>query len=325
MRDLKKTEILQLGLKTSPGVADSARYKKNAQILTDGASCEDVILWKKDLEVILVGLELTKVIDKFNITRRLLKGGLLKAFDYAETDVVNSLKEDEEIAEKHFTKCLQELVSHVVPKKDLQLQKHYMCWVMRKPCMVKILDFVALVQQLNEYLTYLPPFEAKQSLPTDEILDILEFSIPNSWQKEFERTGFDPADSDIATFVEHCERIELTEDLEQATPKSEKGMKSKTKRKFGSTGEISHAKSSAEAKNYKNNSKTEKFCKLHNCNGHSTEECKVVLAQIGKMRAVWEAKSPDTKPASKKTKYNNYKYNKQELHDLVQEMVENKL
>ena len=84
VRDLKKTEILQLELKTSPGVADSARYKKNAQILTDGASCEDVILWKKDLEVILVGLELNKVIDKFNISQRLLKGELLKTFDRSD-------------------------------------------------------------------------------------------------------------------------------------------------------------------------------------------------------------------------------------------------
>ena len=192
--------------------------------------------------------------------------------------------------------------------------------------MVKIRDFVARLQQLNEYLNYLPPFEANQSLKTDEILDILEHSIPNSWRKEFERFGYDPADSDIATFVEHCERVELTEDLEKATLKSEQGKNSKTKWKFGSTGEKSHAKSSAEAKKSKNNTKTEKYCKLHKCNGHSTDECKFVLGQIDKMHATWEARAPDSKPPAKKTKFSKEsKYNKEELHALVQEMVENKL
>ena len=134
-------------------------------------------------------------------------------------------------------------------------------------------------------------------------------------------------DSDIHTLMEHCERIELTEDLEQAIPKNENGLKTQPKQKFGHKDEISHAKTSSEAhKHDKNKFKNDKFCKLHQQYGHSTEECKVVLGQIDKMRATWEARSPDSKPPAKKTKFSKEsKYNKEELHALVKEMVETKM
>ena len=319
VKELKKTDVLQLELKTSPGVSGTATYKKNAQILADGVSCEELILWIKDLEMIIKGLELNKVEDKFNITRRLLKGEMLNAFNTAETELMLSLQEGQVLEEKHFIKCQQALVTNVVTRKALRLQKRYMRWVMCKPHMTKIWDFSARVQQINNYLTYLPPFGKNQSLPVDELLDILEFSITNSWQKEFYRTGFDPMDSDIHTFIERCERIELTEDLEQAIPKNDNGLKTKTKRKFGHKDGISHAKTSAEAqKHEKNKFKNEKFCKLHQQFGHSTEECKVVMGQIDKMRATWEARSPDSKPPAKKSKFSKEsKYNKEEIHALV--------
>ena len=109
-------------------------------------------------------------------------------------------------------------------------------------------------------------------------------------------------ESYICTFMECCERIELTEDLEQAIPKNEHGLKTKTKWKFGDKDEKSHAKASAEAhKHEKNMFKNYKFCKLHQQYGHSTEECKVVLGQIDKIHATWEARYPDSKTLAKKT------------------------
>ena len=69
-------------------------------------------------------------------------------------------------------------------------------------------EFVARVQQMNDYLQYFPPFTDEQNLPEDELLDILEFSIPSSWQAEFIRLGYDPISGDLKKFIDHCKRLE---------------------------------------------------------------------------------------------------------------------
>ena len=55
---------------------------------------------------------------------------------------------------------------------------------MRKPQDTKIRTFVARVVELNGYLALFTPFAAHQTLPNDEILNILEFAIPNRWRNQ---------------------------------------------------------------------------------------------------------------------------------------------
>ena len=85
---------------------------------------------------------------------------------------------------------------------------------MRKPRDWSVKQYVARVQEINSYLNLFPPFEEDQEMAEDELLNILEYSVPNSWQKEFVRTGYDPLDSDIKAFIDRCERIEFTEALD---------------------------------------------------------------------------------------------------------------
>jgi hypothetical protein len=42
---------------------------------------------------------------------------------------------------------------------------------------------------------WLPPFAANQMLANDEIIDILLFATPNSWQVEMEKQNWDPMES----------------------------------------------------------------------------------------------------------------------------------
>ena len=63
-------------------------------------------------------------------------------------------------------------------------------------------------------LEYFPPFADEQKLPEDELLDILEFSIPSSWQVEFICLGYDPMTGDLKRFIDHCKRMETIEAVE---------------------------------------------------------------------------------------------------------------
>ena len=62
-----------------------------------------------------------------------------------------------------------------------------------------------------EELPNLPPFNPNQSLSNDEIIEILLYGIPKSWQKEMSHQGFDPMSSTIQELVNFMERIKEAE------------------------------------------------------------------------------------------------------------------
>ena len=63
----------------------------------------------------------------------------------------------------------------------------------------------------SQEFTHLPPWKANQQLPDEEILDIILFGIPKSWEKEMDRQGFDPLDQSLANVVAKLEDIESAE------------------------------------------------------------------------------------------------------------------
>ena len=65
-----------------------------------------------------------------------------------------------------------------------------------------------------EEIPKIEPTRANVSLGADEIIDILLFGTPKSWQKEMSRQGFDPLDHDLNTIVGFMEWVKKTEDFE---------------------------------------------------------------------------------------------------------------
>ena len=104
------------------------------------------------------------------------------------------------------------------------MQKRFMRRFLRKPGGIKTREFVARVNEMNNFLREFPSpnEEAATALPEDEILDLLEFGVPNSWQKQFFMHQFDPQAHTVMEFVEFCERIEATEETTDHCRKSNK-------------------------------------------------------------------------------------------------------
>ncbi len=61
---------------------------------------------------------------------------------------------------------------------------------MRKPKSMTIRAYVSQVNKLNLYLSLFPPFANGQGMANDELLELLEFAVPNKWQKQFTLQGF---------------------------------------------------------------------------------------------------------------------------------------
>ena len=66
-----------------------------------------------------------------------------------------------------------------------------------------------------KYLDNSPPFEEGQRLPKYEILQLVEFSLLNEWQKELIIQVFDSATQGLTDIVKSCERLETAKEIFQ--------------------------------------------------------------------------------------------------------------
>jgi hypothetical protein len=320
---IKKTECLTLKLRSDPAVADSQTYELTVKFFSTGTP-EEWLIFRRDLARVLTGQNITSGPAKYAMARRLLLGDTLATFNKAaqekgaETDV-------------NFESVLDSVTTHVFPQRALAYQKRYMRRYMRKPRDMTTREFSARLMEMNSYLKEFPPFDLDQELAMEELIDILEFGVPNSWQKNMVLQGFDPLIHTPSEFVAFCERHEFTEgNLDNSENKK---VNPKTSSRSSGNNGISRVKTSVGGNN-NNNSPTNsnkrkrdtKWCDLHQTNGHDTHECKVVQAQIQKMRQSWESinnsKPSNFKPNSfKKDSGHNKDMKNKELMSLVKEGI----
>lgn len=119
-----------------------------------------------------------------------------------------------------------------------------------------------LVRINHGELPSLPPaFSTTQSLSADELMAILLFGTPKSWQKEMDRQGFDPLENTIEIVVEFMERMEATNEFDG------QAIKPQAKQNHSKKAHGSGKKSPPSAQGGK-----KKFCLLHGEGGHDTDE-----------------------------------------------------
>lgn len=315
-KELKKSEYVMMKLRSDPAEVESQTYELAVPYFRSGTP-EEWLLFKRALLKVIVGQNITTGPNKYAMARRLLEGDALAKFNEKALQRGNETNQN-------FDLVLRDVTEHVFPKRALAVQKRYMRRYMRKPRGDKTREYMARVTELNEYLREFPGYEQGKELGADCIMDIAEYAVPATWQRQMVVHGFDPLDHTVAEFVEFCERMEFTEETEDT------GTKSKATAKQGSNGAVTGpAKSSEKArkkkrKSYDNSSDEEEpFCELHGYGqNHKTGKCRVLLAQAKKMRANYEAKRSKGYHYYKKQEKNK---EKEELRTMVEDMVDRSL
>ena len=82
-------------------------------------------------------------------------------------------------------------------------------------------DYVARISEMNSYLPLFPPVAtrtAPEKLPDDEIVNLLEFEVPNSWQKAMILQDFDPLQKTVREFIQFCKKLEQVEHTDGSVP-----------------------------------------------------------------------------------------------------------
>ena len=134
---------------------------------------------------------------------------------------------------------MNHVVTYFGPKECLSKQKRYLRYKMTKPRKLTTRQYVVLVRDLNSRMAQLPPlFEESQKLDESELVDSRANKAPRTHKAMLIAQGFNPETADPETFVEHCERAEITGDIagakfaasdEDSEPRKKKRLKSKDK------------------------------------------------------------------------------------------------
>jgi hypothetical protein len=217
VKELKKQEYLTMKLRSDPTDANSQTYDLTIQFFRTGTP-EEWLLFQRDLHRVLTGQNITTGPQKFTMIRRLITGDTLAVFNKAAQEHGNETNAT-------FLRCLQDVTNHIFPQRALAFQKRYMRRYLRKPKDMTTREFAARLSELNQYLKQFPPFEDNQEIDDEELIDIMEFGIPNSWQTNMVLQGFDPLDNTLADLVAFCKRHEFMEvnseknNIDNAKPK----------------------------------------------------------------------------------------------------------
>ena len=316
---LSKDNSTSWELRTVPTNANSTTYKVLVRILEGNETPRQICRWHKDVIKICLGTNATTLEAREPIMEACMRPGPLNVFRattraYAETayhaaleaaeqqdrtagdttasDAVKANGVDHYRHNDHLDVALQEVVTNHMPRKVLAKVKRNLRRDMRKPLDMGVRKYYQAISRINdEELPHLPPFGNGQFLGTDEVLDILLFGTPRSWQTEMDRQGFDPIEKGLLATVDFMENLESTEE------KPFQEAKSKNKKK-------SSDKNSGESKN--SSKKTAPyFCKVHGPNyTHDTTDCRAAKkndSSKGKYpNKTWSRKADEVTSASKK-------------------------
>jgi hypothetical protein len=295
--------VMSFKLRSNPTDKNSPVYELMAKSFATG-SVEQFIQWKRDLLKIITGQNITRVIDKFTMAKRLLHGDALAVFEANASSM--DLIEDED-----FEVALAELAMHVFPKNALTNQKS---WLRRSADARKVSgtltrQWVARLREINLMLPEFPPdFDDSQKLRPEDVSDILEYGIPTKWKAKMVESGFIPADHSPTEFVEFCERLESAEQMLGLTTLNKtvkiQEQQGSTPKEGPDGTEIHSGSFKKNAKTPQKRNETQKRCQsfaasdgkdgcgyhIHS-ETHTSNQCKVLMAQAKSMRGQAEAQS----------------------------------
>ena len=219
------------------------------------------------------------------------ESGNAAAKEAAKQDVIDQGWEDDRnnqfgMIRLSLNKCLKAMM----PRKVLARCKRHLRRHCRKPKGMRVREYMQLVNNMNrEEFPLLPPFDPNQYLHDGEILDIILFGTPKSWEREMDKQGFDPFAHQLNDVVDKLEDIETAEGFDaEATKVTAKKDKKKPAKAKGSNNKSS---------NNTSDNGNKKHCLFHGWGGHTTDECERLKNQVKKLKA--------EKSGNEKTSNNN--------------------
>jgi hypothetical protein len=332
-----RDECQEFALKADPANPDSLEYKFHMRHLRGTEDARGIMAWVDDIQRVIAGLGIADPIPAYSLYTQCMRGTALSTFetivrtkcaDARSTALAAAADDPAREAVRNRTDAsfydndiladsLNWLMTQLMLDHILRHTKRYLRCRCRKPADMKVRTFYQhMANMIHNELPRLPPFAANQSLANDEIIDILLFATPNSWQVEMEKQNWDPMDHTVTEVVNFMERIENAEDMvRKGTIVNDNGNNKKKSAKKKTGGNNSNRSSN------NGDSDNTKFCVIHGWNNsHTTEQCRVAKKLKAEGKPIEPQKRSPNKSWSCKSEEAK-KTSKEELGALVKEQV----
>ena len=155
--------------RTIPGDATSQTYDLQIPYFRTGAP-KECLKCRNNVKKGMIDYGATTGPQEYSFTRRLLERDALAVLE------LKAIKFGAETG-PHYTEVMDELTKHIFPSKALQKQKRDMRRVLRKPRELSTRDFVSHVCEINNLLPQFLGATNESKLPSNELLDLLDFGI----------------------------------------------------------------------------------------------------------------------------------------------------
>jgi hypothetical protein len=132
--------------------------------------------------------------------------------------------------------ALINVAKNIFPHCALEIQKIWMKRQIRKPKDIHVRKMVAIITKMNNSLARFPEANENDKFEASELLEIIEWSLPNGWRRTFDIKGYVPSAFDKKRLIAEAEAIQRAESLDAGKPKAQesegkKSSKSKAKKR----------------------------------------------------------------------------------------------
>ena len=281
--EANKARFITIELKCRAGAtsASAISYKKHIRLF-EGGTPQEFVDGYRAIQEVWTQNNITTPADRINIVRMVFKGESFTTFEEA----ITVLQGEGELTNEIVDLAMDEIAVATFPHRALFHQKRWMSNGMRKPRALSTRQTVASLTKMNNALPYFPGASAEDKFKEDELIQIMEWMVPQEFRQKFDEKGYIPTDHDRKRFIDECEIVER---LQASRAKSTPQQKPKNSQKFP-------GKARSKTPNRK-----KKYCLHHGADkGHTSEEC-------------WTL-HPELKPAPKGPNLSNNKMRKEINH-----------
>jgi len=274
----RSTDVIEFLAKQRAGsTATGPTYKVKVQRFNEGTVGEWIAI-RKAIKELWVQNSLTGQTDRVANICSILRGESLTGFEEKIEELTNPTERDGTgdaipLSDEIVEAGLNAVAETIFPHRALETQKLWMRRGMKKPKELSFRKTASAVGRLNNCLPLFPGGSESDKFTTNEIVELLEWSIPKTWRTKFDLDGYVPTNFSKDRLIAECEAIERN------LPKTEVKLTLKPSAHKKGRG-AKHVTSRVDSRNKDAKSY---YCTEHGKNPtHNTEQCYVLKNKAAK-------------------------------------------
>ena len=217
-----KSKFVTMELKSQAGSTSGGTYKKHIVLFSEGTP-QQWIDAQRDIAEVWKQNNITQPEDRMAIIKTLLRGETLTTFEASIEEQRQDPNGLVPLTMDMVTKALAEVSDTIFPHRALEIQKQWMRKHLKKPAELSICLTSAALSRMNNCLPFFPGGDENSKFTQEELLEILECSLPYAWRQKFDYDGYVPTDHNKAKLISSCEAIERKEESQKGDKKQKKG------------------------------------------------------------------------------------------------------